>query len=185
MVIQTKRYTVTEFETWIRQAENTDHDFEYIGGEIYEVVSDPQSSKLGARIVTFLGMYLLQNDIGHITGADGGYVVMEERYIPDAAFIRYSRQPELVSSEGYNPNPPDLAVEVVSPTDSEKKLSIKISNYLAAGTIVWVLYPDDAEIAIHRPGQSVIILTQDDTLSGGDLLPGFALPLRDVFRPQA
>ncbi len=74
---------------------------------------------------------------GHITGADGGYIVKGERYIPDIGFISVERQPES-SHDTYNPVHPDLAVEVVSPTDGERNLAIKIANYVAAGTVVWL-----------------------------------------------
>ncbi len=80
-------------------------------------------------------MYLLQNAIGHLTGEAGGYYVSGERYAPDVGYISKARQPELAKS-GYNPNPPDLAVEIELhvTAQSQRKLQIKLGNYLAAVT---------------------------------------------------
>ncbi len=181
MTVREKQVSVEEFEAFVRLPENSDRQFELVGGEIVEVVSNPYSSKLATRITTFIGMYLLQNDIGHLTGADGGYVVSGERYIPDVAFIRYTRQPELAYHEGYVPNAPDLAVEVVSPGNTEDELAIKIANYLAAGTVIWMVKPVDKRVIVFRPGEPAVTLNANDTLEGGAVLPGFTLPVKDIF----
>jgi Uma2 family endonuclease len=180
MVVHKKVDTAEEFDEWASLPDNADRRLEFIGGEIVEVPSNPYSSSIASRINMFIGMYLLQNDIGHLTGEGGGYMVSGERYAPDVAFISRQRQPELVR-EGYNPNPPELVVEVISPTDSQKNLRIKVANYLAAGTQVWVVYPDDQEVEVYRPGQPVLILDHTGTLEGAPTLPGFRLPVRDVF----
>lgn len=178
MAIQlTKPMTVAEFDDWVR--DQTD-DYEYVGGEIFTVVSNNYCSMIAARLLTFVGMYLLSHDVGYVTGSDGGYWVNGERYIPDVGFISKAAQP-LPSHESYNPNPPELAVEVISPTDKERTMLVKLSNYLAAGTQVWVVYPDEREVHVHHPGKGATILTVDDTISGDDLLPGFELRIRDIF----
>lgn len=174
--------SVEEFDTITRLPENADRLFEYIGGEIVEVPSNPFSSAIASTLSFHVKLHLREtNQTGHVTGEAGGYMVSGERYAPDVAYISKARQPELVK-EGYNPNPPDLAVEVVSPTDSPRRLSIKIGNYITAGTLLWVVYPDIREIIVHEPGKPVRVRTIDDTLDGGDVLPGFRLPVRDVFQ---
>ena len=183
MVAQPKAYTVEAFDDFVNLPENADKLFEFIGGEIVEVPSNPYSSAIAATILFFFKLFLRENNIaGHITGADGGYIVGQERYAPDVAFISKKRQPEL-PYHGYNPNPPDLAVEVVSPTDSLRKLMEKVGNYLAVGTVVWVVYPETKEIAVYAPGQPVRIFGIDDTVDGGDVLPGFRLAVKEIF-PQ-
>jgi Uma2 family endonuclease len=172
--------TVEDFESFVMLPENVERMFEYIGGEIVEVPSNPYSSKIALRISTYLGIYLLKNNLGHLTGESGGYRVSGERYAPDVGFISRRRQPEM-PHEGYNPAPPDLAVEVLSPTDPEKRLRVKIANYLAAGTMVWVIYPETREIEVYLPGQPVKILDEGDVLDGGELLPGFSLAVNDIF----
>lgn len=182
MFEMTKSLTVEEFDEFVLEPENINRLFEFIGGEVIEVVSNPKSSKLGSRMNGFLFTYLQQNDIGHLTGADGGYKVSGERYIPDVGFIRYSRQAELLSEDGYNPESPDLAVEVLSPSNTGEELRLKISNYLLAGTIVWVVNPVKQTVEVYEPGKPSRVLRSNDTLEGGELLPGFKLPVKDIFR---
>ncbi|MBZ0291337.1 MAG: Uma2 family endonuclease [Anaerolineae bacterium] len=184
MVIQQKNFTVEAFEAFAQQPENRERRLEYIGGEVVEVVSNPLSSKIAAKVIIYLGMYLLQNDIGHVTGADGGYRVSGERYIPDAAFISYARQPQLAYVEGYNPNAPDLAVEVLSPGNAEEEMTIKVANYLAAGAVVWMISPAEQQVIVFVPGQPAQRLTVKDTLDGGTVLPGFSCAVRDIFPKQ-
>src|SRR5829696_4954055 len=100
MTIQERFYTVEEFEAFTELPENVDSLFEFIGGEIFEVPSNPLVSKFASRMNLYIGMYLLQNNIGHLTGESGGYMVSGERYAPDVAFISYEKQPEL-ASQGY------------------------------------------------------------------------------------
>ncbi len=176
-----QRITVDEFDKFVNLPENQEQHFEFIGGEIVEVPSNPLSSHIATIFIVAIGIYLKQHDIGWLTGADGGYQVAGERYAPDVAFISKAKQAELPYDIGYNPNPPDLVVEVVSPTDNLKQLLVKVQNYLSEGTTVWVAYPVEREVSVHRQNQPVQVLTINDTLDGGDLLPGFKLPLKDIF----
>lgn len=183
MAAQERIYvTLAEFEQFINLPENADKLFEYVGGEIVEVPSNPLSSKLAILVAGAFLNYLQHNDIGHVTGEAGGYRVFGERYAPDVAFISYARQPQLPYDQQYNPNPPELAVEVISPSDSPEALRIKIANYLAAGTIVWVFNRVARNVEVYAPGQPVRIVELDGILDGGDVLPGFRLAVKDIFR---
>ncbi len=178
---QPKTMSAEEFDVYALLPQNRDRLLQYIGGEVVEVVSNSLSSKIamlvGGRIMTFVEAH----NLGHVTGADGGYRVSGERYIPDAAFISYSRQPELSYEEGYLPVAPDLAVEVLLPGNTEDEMAIKIANYLAAGTVVWMFKPLPQTVAVFVPGKLVRILTVNDTLDGGDGLPGFTRAVKDAF----
>lgn len=182
MVIQHTPVTVEEFEAFVALPENAERLFELIGGEVVEVPSNPYSSKIAARVLIRIGVFVEQNDLGHVTGEAGGYVVSGEKYAPDVAFISKERQPEL-AHEGYNPSPPDLAVEVVSPSDSRRLLGIKIANYLAAGTVVWVFESATKTVEVYAPGQPVRILDENGVLDGGSVLPGFTLAVKEIFAP--
>jgi Uma2 family endonuclease len=175
-------YTAEEFDIFIEQPENAERLWELIAGEIFEVPSNPYVSAIAAKIIILIGIYLLKNKIGHLTGEAGGYMVAGERYAPDVAFISYEKQPQLVKI-GYNPNPPDLAVEVISSDSSEErdKLRIKITNYLSVGTVVWIVKPEDKLIELHQAGKAVIIFREADTINGGDILPDFKMKVADVF----
>lgn len=181
MTIHTTRVNVEEFERIVQRPENKDRRLELIGGEIFEVVSNNYASAVAAQIIFLIKLHMREHGIGGtVTGADGGYQVAGERYIPDVAFVSAERQPQ-PSKDAYNPLAPDLAVEVLSPSDDPAQLRFKLTNYLAAGTVVWVVDPDARQVEIHAPGQPAQRLTGDDTLSGGDTLPGFAANVADVF----
>ncbi len=127
-----------------------------------------------------------KNDIGHVTGADGGYRVSGQRYIPDVGYISYERQPQL-DAIGYNPNPPNLAVEVISDPNNGAEINAllrKVSSYLAASVVVWVVNPETHEVDVHRAGDAPTTLTVKDSISAEDILPGFKLAVKDVFPAQ-
>ncbi len=180
MIVHEKPITPAAFERLAALPENRERRMEYIGGEAVEMVSNNYASQVAMVIGAFLTLFALQNKLGWVTGADGGYVVSGERYMPDVAFISRQRQPE-PCHDAWNPNAPDLAVEVFSPTDDHRLLLVKVSNYLAAGTTVWVVYPDQKEVHVHRPGKGAEVLASAGTLSGDALLPDFTLPVKDIF----
>jgi Uma2 family endonuclease len=179
MVLDVRRVTAAEFERFIRQPENISRNFELIAGEIVEkMVSNPRSSKIGVRIGGRLSVFVDDRGLGVVIGADGGYVVNGERYIPDAAFISKTRQP-VQPADAYNPLAPDLAAEFPSQTNNQ--LRIKVANYLAAGTLTWVINPDKQRVEVYQQGKPPIILTDDEVLDGGDVLPGFSLAVSTLF----
>jgi Uma2 family endonuclease len=180
MVAQERFYTVEEFEAIAAQPQNRERRLEFIGGEIIEVVSNNYSSKVAAKILIEFGIHLKGKNLGDVTGADGGYMVSGERYIPDAAFSSRLRQPE-PCYETWNPLAPDLAVEVLSPTDDEKDMAVKIANYLAANTVVWLVRTLERRVSVFVPGQPVTHYGVDDVLTGGDILPDFRLKISDIF----
>jgi Uma2 family endonuclease len=171
------RLSAEEFEAWALLPENADRNFEFIGGEIVEVVANNKSSRITARFIIKIGAYLENNPIGDLTTSDGGYIVSGERYIPDVGFTYNAK----LSDTPYNPNPPDLAVEVLLPTDLPHDLMVKVFHYTHAGTVVWVVYPEEQKIEIYEPGKSLKVLGMEDTLDGGDVLPGFSVAVKAIF----
>lgn len=180
MVTQMRSVTPEAFDHFVQQPENRDRNFELIAGEIVEVVSNSYSSEIAAIILGELRAFIKGKTLGRVTGADGGYIIDGERYIPDAAFISNARQPQR-SYAAYNPVAPDLAVEVMSPTDNVDDLRLKIVNYLNAGTTLWVVNPPQKTVEVYTPGGKPRVLTINDTLDGGTVLPGFTLAVKDVF----
>lgn len=180
-ISSTDRYTLDEFEQFIDRPTNQDRTFEFIGGEIVEVPSNPYVSAIASRISFFIMLFLQTNRIaGNVTGEAGAYIVGDERYAPDVAYISAKRQPRL-NRTSFNPNPPELAVEVISPSDDMRRLTIKIANYMLVGTLVWVVYPESREVHIYQSGHKPQILTIDDALSGAPILPGLTIPVKDIF----
>jgi Uma2 family endonuclease len=174
--------SVEDFERFCDLPENADRLFEFIGGEIVEVMSRPYASSLVVSVNMYLHQYVDSRKLGYITGKKGGYAISGERYQPDLAFISRLRQPQLPRF-GYVPNAPDLVVKVDSPADTAfgRDLRIKTLNYLAAGTHIWILVPDQQVVEVYIPGQPVKIIGIDGTLDGGDVLPGFTLAVKDIF----
>lgn len=172
--------TAEEFDRWVMLPENAGRDYEFIAGEVREVASNSYSSETAANILAEILTYAKKRKLGRVTGADGGYWIAGERYIPDVAFTRFERQPQ-PSHDAYNPVPPDLVVEVLSPTGDALETSIKPVNYLAEGCTVWLVNPSALVAAVYEPGQPVKRLDIDDTLDGGVLLPGFQLSMCDIF----
>ena len=182
MAIGRQVITTEQFDVFINRPENADKLFELVAGEIVEVPSNPYVSQLSLLIGAFILTFVRKHKLGHVTGEAGGYMVSGERYAPDVGYISSVKQSQLVK-EGYNPNPPDLAVEVISSNSSAElnKLRVKITNYHSVGTVVWVVKPDEKQIEVHIAGETVIVYGESDTLSGGDVLPGFEMPLSEIF----
>jgi len=103
---------------------------------------------------------------------------------PDQAFIRADRiaanpPPE----EGFWEMVPDLAVEIVSPRDTASEVQAKVQDYLESGVrLVWVTYPARRQIYVHRPDALIQVLDVRGELEGGDVLPGFRLPLAELWK---
>ncbi|MEQ8676485.1 MAG: Uma2 family endonuclease [Aggregatilineales bacterium] len=181
--IETPIFTLEQFETFINTPENAEKMFEFIAGEIVEVPSNPYVSAISAQIIFLIKLFLHQNKIkGHVTGEAGGYMVAGERYAPDVAYISYEKQPQLAKS-GYNPNPPDLAVEVISSDrqDEMDKLVTKVTNYLSVGTVVWVVRPGEKRVSVHLPGEKVRHYRKDAVISGMPVLPELSIKVSDIF----
>jgi Uma2 family endonuclease len=179
VVTQIRRMSAEKFDEFIMQPENADRNFELIAGEMVEkLVSNSRSSRIAAWILMKLGVFVDEHELGYVTGPDGGYIVCGERYIPDGAFLSKTRRP-VFPNAAYIDMAPDLALEVLSPGNTDEELRVKIVNYLAAGTIGWVV-ARDKRVELHRSGQPVQVLFQNDLLDGGDLLPGFSLPVTDI-----
>lgn len=103
--------------------------------------------------------------------------------LPDVAYIRSDRVPPRGQRSGVSRVPPDLAVEILSPTNTVVEIETKVAIYLDGGVrLVWVFNPLRRTVTVHLPDRTARTFGEGDVLDGGDVLPGFALPVRDVFR---
>jgi len=187
MVLEAQhKMTATEFDAWVEN-QTGDTTFEFISGEIIEKMpSNLYSSIIGMRIAGFLFVYLLQNKLGFLSGENGGYKVNDDRYAPDVGYISHAKYTS-ASKKGYYNLPPDLAVEVISDGGNKSELRDlrrKITGYLNAGTIVWVVDADEKQVEIHRMGQNPRVLGMNDVLTAPDLLPNFSLAGKDIFEDE-
>jgi Uma2 family endonuclease len=167
---------------------NADKRFELIDGEIYEV---PSGTLLHSMIIKLLWKLLViftdDHKLGETFGDRTEYNLPNgNTVIPDISFVAADRMPPL--AERFMYLAPDLAVEVVSPSNTQDALRKKIKGYLESGTRrVWLVYPEDREILIYWQQADGITayrtLGIGDTLSGEDVIPGFSVNVADVF-PQ-
>ncbi|MCC7208543.1 MAG: Uma2 family endonuclease [Anaerolineae bacterium] len=184
MAIRDRAMTSAEFLEYAALPENADRILELIDGEIVEKMVGYKSSRAAADILTALNTFVSKRRLGGVTGADGAYRMSDhEVFLPDVAFISSERLPE--EPTGLVPVPPDLAVEVKSPSERKRDLFRKAERYLATGTrLVWLIFPDEQTAEEYTPDEDLKTIHFDGTLSGGDVLPGFSLKLRRVFRPS-
>lgn len=180
MTIHIAPMSVDQFDKWVMSPDNIGRHYEYIGGEIKPVVAHGYSSRITAIVIYEIIAYLRRTGRhGKVTAPDGGYQIAGERYIPDVA---YSQDP--TSTSGYNPIPPDLVVEVISDPSSVKErtdLHIKTANYLAVGCVVWVINPETRSVEVYAPNTPAQIIPATGMLTGGDILPDFAVPVQNLF----
>ena len=183
MAIQQRLYTADEFWEMAQEFEEGKR-FELVQGLIVEMApSSPRNSVIAMRIGRFIGNYVEEHDLGYVMGPDGGYTLSPDNVrIPDISFVSKARAPTL--PERFIGGP-DLAVEVLSPSETSRSVIDKVRLFLSAGTrIVWVIYPDERVVDVYRPageGMHVQEFDAESTLDGGEVLPGFTLPVQKIF----
>ena len=98
------------------------------------------------------------------------------------AFVSKDRLKALGFTPGFFPGAPDLAVEILSPSERAATIGAKVADYLTAGTrLVWVVDPDARRVSVHRSPLSVRVVSRDEELSGEEVLPGFSVKVSDLF----
>lgn len=149
----------------------------------------PSSWKPGvvaARVVGVLINYVDLHSLGYISTAEAGYILNTNPHTvvaPDVAFVRADRFPGGSSDKGFYPLPPDLAVEVISPSDRKSDIVEKQALYAKAGVpLVWWVDPERKTVTVYRLGQQLEVVGATGTLDGGDVLPGFTLDIQTIFR---
>ena len=138
----------------------------------------------GNRLNLSLSNYVYENQLGEVCMAETGFLLErspDHVLAPDAAFVRQERVKLAGEFEGYFPGPPDLAIEIISPSDRYTEVADKVAEWLAAGVrMVVVVNPRNRTVQAHTP-EGVTKLTEADTLDGGDVVPGWRLPVADIF----
>ena len=101
---------------------------------------------------------------------------------PNVYYVSAEKLPLDVRVQGYLEVIPELVIEIVSPSDQQQAANDKTLMWQSHGVLMVVeVYPAERAVMVHRPGISAVTLTTDDVLEGGDVLPGFSLPLREIF----
>ncbi len=187
MIVEKQFISAEDFWEVMQQPEYADRMVELVEGEIVDMpLPSPIHAVVLISLSTALNNYVKQNRLGRVLGGDAPFVLERSpegkdtlRGI-DIAFVsterlsgRLPRKPLTIA--------PDLAVEVISPSNKAEDIEKKIQQLLKAGTeLIWIVYPELQSVTVHSADGS-ITLTQADMLSGGEILPDFAIPVREIF----
>ena len=161
---------------------------ELVQGEI--VPMSPASTMHGdiaMRLGAILWNFSDQHNLGRVFAAETGFILSQNpdtvRAL-DVAFVAQERIPkESVPETGFWAIVPDLVAEIVSPNDRMTEIQDKVTDYLAAGVrLVWVVDPKTETVIVYRSLKQISVLVADDVLDGADVLPGFQLALKKLFR---
>jgi Uma2 family endonuclease len=164
----------------------TDEPWEIWEGKLRKVPgAGGDASDLAHWIGVLISLFVRPRRLGMVTGADGTYLVAHDPQtviVPDAAFVRWERLPGRARPKGYIPVPPDLAVEVRSPTDEPGDIAKKQERYRAAGVpLVWWVDPERRTVQVFEGGVLTGEFGEGGVLDGGEVLPGFRLPVAEIF----
>jgi Uma2 family endonuclease len=157
---------------------------ELVDGVLLEKVMGLIESALAGLLIEVLRAFVVPRNIGIVTGADGTVELLSGLVrIPDVAFISWDRLPGRRYPTAPIPQlAPNLAVEVLSRSNTPGEMAVKRQDYFNAGVeLVWEIDPDARTVAMYTSATDVTTLTETDTLDGGSVLPGFTLPLRNLF----
>jgi Uma2 family endonuclease len=174
----TSRLTLAQFVA----REDTEPASEYAFGEM---VQKPMPNRMHAAIQFFLAAILFQFQKDTHTGR--GYTELrcifgpqgqQRAYVPDVCFVAHDRVP----TELFLRSAPDLALEILSPDQDTGRFLAKVQFFLQHGVrLMWVIDPDQKTVTVLAPGADAVVMTPGETLDGGDVLPGFALSVQEIF----
>ncbi len=160
--------------------------YELIRGELRRMA--PASYRHGKIIINItlaLGQHVRDHQLGDVYAAETGFKLTSNPdtvRAPDVAFVRRERVESVGDMEGYWPGAPDLAIEVISPHDLYTEVEEKVIEFLDAGAgMVLVVNPRKHTVTVYRALANISILTEEDTIDGEEVVPGWSLAVREVF----
>lgn len=165
-------------------------NYELVDGNLVERNMGMESSKIAARILVLLGIFMENCNLGHLFTTDASYQCFPDDPSkvrrPDVSFIQFGRLPGERVPRGHCRIAPDLAVEVISPGDLADDVEEKVAQYIRAGIrLIWIVYPSTRTVRVHRPRSSplgpVSELSEGEAIEGEDVVPGFSCPIAKFF----
>jgi len=161
---------------------------ELVDGEVVTLTTPPPiHGWISGNVYDALSAHVRPRGLGRVFGDNVPYTLGSHKVrVPDVSFIRTERGPGPPPRRGGWPLAPDLAVEVLSPSDTHAVVRRKLADYFGAGTpLVWLVDPDEWGVEVHTPDAAARWIDESGTLDGGAVLPGFSVPVADIFRGVA
>jgi Uma2 family endonuclease len=163
-----------------------DARYELLDGELVEMA--PASSDHGViayRLATRVDRFEPSRELVEGVTAEAGFVLRRDPDVlvaPDIAFVRRQRVPPAGRRSGAFEFAPDIAVEIISPSDRPTRIARKVSRYLQAGTeLVWLVDPRARTVTVHQRERAARVLAEHELLDGGDVIPGFQVRVGELF----
>ena len=158
---------------------------ELIRGVLHETMpAGLRHGKIAIRLGGRIDAHVAPAGLGHVFGSDSGVLLETDPDTvrePDIAYVSAERLPLDADIDGYCPVAPDLVVEIKSPSDSERVVDDKATMWLDFGVrMALVINPETGTIRVRQPDLPTVVLTLDDTLEGGEVLPGFSCAVREI-----
>ena len=145
-----------------------------------------EHGSIAMHVGASLYQFVTTQGLGSVYAAETGFLLAtnpDTVLAPDAAFVRSDRLAQIADVAGFIPGAPDLAVEVISPSDTYTEVEEKVTLWLQHGTrMVIVVNPRRRSVTVYRPDRPVLFLSEQDELSGDDVVPGWSVRVRDLFR---
>jgi len=160
--------------------------YELIRGELKQMTpAGYQHGRLVMNISTPLDQHVRNHNLGTVCTAETGYKIAsnpDSVLAPDISFITRERVLQVGDIKEFWPGSPDLVVEVISPSDTHSEVEKKVFEWLEAGTrmVVTVTTPNRI-VSVYRSRTDIVFLTEEDTLEGGDVVPGWEIAVKDIF----
>jgi Uma2 family endonuclease len=174
-------------EDVIRMDDHEDRLCELVDGTLVEKAMGYEESDVAGLILTALNIFIRPRKLGIVTGEAGPFELLGGlvRY-PDVAFTSRDRLPGRKRPKAPVPHlAPDLAVEVLSRSNTPAEIKRKLGEYFRAGVrLVWVVDPKKRTVRVHTSAARSVLLKEGQSLDGGDVLPGFVLSLEEIFAEQ-
>jgi Uma2 family endonuclease len=161
--------------------------YELIKGELIKVSPPPghEHGLVAMNIAGPLFEYVKTKNLGHVYAAETGYLLEQNPdtvRAADVSFVRRERIEKAKPVQGYWKRAPDLAVEVISPSDTVGRIEGKVAEWLQSGArVVWIVSPTMRTVTVYRSLTDIVTFTEKDTLDGGDVVPGFQIAIADIF----
>jgi len=175
--------TATEKDV-IAIQDHENRSYELIEGVLVEKTMGLRESFLAVDLASRLVEFVRRHNLGIVTGADGTIRLAPGLVrIPDCAFFAWDRLPgHVVPDEPIPDLAPDLAIEVLSQSNTAEEMERKLKDYFFAGVrLVWLIDPDKRSADVYTAPDQSVRIEEGQVLDAGDVLPGFTLPLSDLF----